>query len=311
MMEHILTVFAILGNVVILVRAASDPWNYTDQSSWSQMSGSQCSGTNQSPINLPPMVEMEYSNNLNPFTLAGYEALVTGPVISNNGHTITVTFTNEAHITDGDLGSRFKAAQFHFHWGNDNTRGSEHTYNGKTYPAELHIVHYNTKYPNFGEAVSKVDGLAVLGFFIEVGPIHNCNFGPVVDALSNVQMNGNRYSINTTSSPFKLRHLLPMQLKDYYRYMGSLTTPPCSETVKWTMFRDLLYMSEEQLQKLREVYFDSSKTQPMVDNWRPPQPRNGRRVYISFDVKTSSAPGAHWISSSMAFVLLSFYCLVL
>jgi hypothetical protein len=42
-------------------------------------------------------------------------------------------------MTEGDLGSRFKAAQFHFHWGNDNTRGSEHTYNGKTYPAEVRI----------------------------------------------------------------------------------------------------------------------------------------------------------------------------
>lgn len=40
-----------------------------------------------------------------------------------------------------------------------------------------------------------------------------------------------------------------MQLTDYYRYMGSLTTPTCLETVKWTVFRDLLYMSEEQVRK--------------------------------------------------------------
>lgn len=51
------------------------------------MTGSQCSGTSQSPINLPPMVEMEYSKNLKPFQFSGYEVVVTDPVVHNNGHT--------------------------------------------------------------------------------------------------------------------------------------------------------------------------------------------------------------------------------
>lgn len=52
---------------------------------------------------------------------------------------VTVTFTNTATVSGGDLGSTFKAAQFHFHWGSDNTKGSEHTYNGKNYPAEVKV----------------------------------------------------------------------------------------------------------------------------------------------------------------------------
>lgn len=302
-MKYLISIFVILESF-LSVESAADKWNYTDQASWSKMSGSQCSGTSQSPINLPPMVEMEYSENLKQFQFSGYEAVVTNPVVTNNGHTIQVEFTNDASISAGDLGQTFKAAQFHFHWGSDNNKGSEHTYNGKSYPAELHIVHYNTKYPSLTDAASKVDGLAVLGFFIAVGPIHNCNFGPVVNALTNVQPGVSQYSINTTATPFKLRHMLPMQLTDYYRYMGSLTTPPCSETVKWTVFRDLLYMSEEQLQMLRSVYYDTPKTLQMVDNWRPPQPLNGRKVYISFDVKANSSP-AHVFSSAVILVLFT------
>ena len=148
---------------------------------------------------------------------------------------------------------------------------------------------------------------------------------------------------HTITSPFKLRHMLPMQLRDYYRYMGSLTTPPCHETVKWTVFRDLLYMSEEQvrigdnqplhngsfililaifqfflcfnmfefqLQKLRSVYIDTTKTEVMVDNWRPPQPLNGRTVYISFDVKANSSPAA-WVSSCLVALVLCVHGLAL
>lgn len=50
---------------------------------------------------------------------------------------VQVGFTNDASISGGDLGQTFKAAQFHFHWGSDNNKGSEHTYNGKSYPAEV------------------------------------------------------------------------------------------------------------------------------------------------------------------------------
>ena len=63
---------------------------------------------------------------------------------------------------------RYEFAQFHWHVGSVSTQGSEHTIDGKEYPAELHFVHFNKKYGDIGTAVSKSDGLAVLGFFYEV-----------------------------------------------------------------------------------------------------------------------------------------------
>ena len=63
---------------------------------------------------------------------------------------------------------RYEFAQFHWHWGSVSTQGSEHTIDGKEYPAEIHFVHFNKKYGDISTAVSKSDGLAVLGFFYEV-----------------------------------------------------------------------------------------------------------------------------------------------
>ena len=88
-------------------------------------------------------------------------------------------------MSGGPLDSTYQLAQFHAHWGGENARGSEHTVDGKVgsgkylcfknifahrqmFSAELHLVHFNTKYGSLGEAVDKPDGLAVLGIFLKV-----------------------------------------------------------------------------------------------------------------------------------------------
>ena len=64
----------------------------------------------------------------------------------------------------------YKFAQLHLHWGDDFRGGSEHTINGRRYFGEVHIVHYEDEYDNLGEALedAKGDGVAVLGYFIDV-----------------------------------------------------------------------------------------------------------------------------------------------
>ena len=60
----------------------------------------------------------------------------------------------------------------HAHWGKAGGGGSEHTVDGVQYAAELHIVHWNTKYGDPSQAVDKPDGLAVLGMFLKEGESH-------------------------------------------------------------------------------------------------------------------------------------------
>ena len=66
---------------------------------------------------------------------------------------------------------KLQVVQLHAHWGHQSGHGSEHTIDGKSYDAELHIVHYNTKYDNPGAALDQEDGLAVLGIFLSVGRV--------------------------------------------------------------------------------------------------------------------------------------------
>lgn len=85
----------------------------------------------------------------------------------NDGHGITATvdFENNLtpNITGGPLGDdKYTFFNFHLHW------PSEHTIDGVYYPAELHIVHFNLKYGTIANAVTKSDGLAVVGVFCEV-----------------------------------------------------------------------------------------------------------------------------------------------
>ena len=56
----------------------------------------------------------------------------------------------------------------HFHWGADDSVGSEHTVDGKSYAGEMHLVHYNSKYGNYSNALNHADGLAVLGVWLRV-----------------------------------------------------------------------------------------------------------------------------------------------
>ncbi|KAG7269891.1 hypothetical protein CRUP_010911, partial [Coryphaenoides rupestris] len=84
--------------------------------------------------------------------------------IWNNGYSFLVEYddtTDKSTLKGGPLEDQFRLCQFHFHWGESNAWGSEHTVDRKLFPAELHIVHWNTeKYDLFEEAVMEDNGLA-------------------------------------------------------------------------------------------------------------------------------------------------------
>ncbi|KAK3090265.1 hypothetical protein FSP39_010505 [Pinctada imbricata] len=261
-----------------------------------------CSRSHQSPIDLPPWIEMERHDKLVPFTFENFNnPMKYNLTLKNNGHAAQVDVDGEVYVSGGNIGGKYKTAQFHFHWGGNDMRGSEHTYNKQTFPMELHVVNYNyAKYSTLGEAADKPDGLAVLGYFFEVSDIHNCNFAPILDRFNHISKKG--YSAHIPN--FKLSHVLGRDHAKYYRYQGSLTTPPCYESVTWTVFHEKLPISVEQLAMFRGLFTDKAGTQVMVDNWRPPLPRNDRKVYISFDLDTSTASTTIYSIISLTFPVL-------
>ncbi|XP_072837035.2 carbonic anhydrase 5A, mitochondrial isoform X2 [Pogona vitticeps] len=104
----------------------------------------------------------------------------------NNGYSFLVEFedsTDKSIITGGPLENNYRLKQFHFHWGAVSEWGSEHTVDCKVFPAELHLVHWNScRYGSFEEALMEENGLAVIGVFLKLGA-HHSGLQKLVDAL--------------------------------------------------------------------------------------------------------------------------------
>ncbi|RVE58605.1 hypothetical protein OJAV_G00195940 [Oryzias javanicus] len=235
-------------------------------------------GARQSPIDIQPAAA-SYDAGLKPLCLK-YDASTCLEIL-NNGHSIQVTFLDDSDkstLTDGPISGVYRLKQFHFHWGGADDRGSEHTVDGTKYAAELHLVHWNTKYASFGEAASKPDGLAVVGVFLKIGDA-NPKLQKLLDAFDGIKTKGTQ----TSFANFDPTTLLPGCL-DYWTYDGSLTTPPLLESVTWIVCKETISVSSDQMAKFRSLLFSVQGEAEccMVDNYRPPQPLKGRSVRASF-----------------------------
>ncbi|WP_288475515.1 carbonic anhydrase family protein [uncultured Pantoea sp.] len=226
------------------VAGAAEPhWSYEGKAGpehWSELSSDfhLChEGKAQSPINIKDPIQ----GNLQPLNLA-YQA--SAEKVINNGHTIQVTVDNEDDfVLDGE---KFTLRQYHFH-----TPG-ENQINGHTFPLEAHFVH------------SKEGGdLAVVAVMFEVGK-ENPALAPLIDAMPKKE--NQQVSINRE---IDLRALFPQDLH-YYRFSGSLTTPPCSEGIRWLVMKQPVTLSQAQLDAFRQAL--------KTTNNRPLQPLNGRMI---------------------------------
>ncbi len=199
---------------------------------------SDCGGNSQSPINIITKNVITGEELQSPVFSYG-ESKVD---IINNGH--TVQFNVDGGNSVNLDGKDYQLLQFHYH------TLSEHTVDGKYFPAEVHFVHKH----------SDTD-FAVLAEFIVEGK-ENPLFSKYLDKFPADK--GEFKSDNMID----LLSLLP-ENKSYYFYTGSLTTPPCSEVVSWYVFKNPVEASAEQISKISKI---------LDDNYRPVQDLNGRSV---------------------------------
>jgi len=167
-----------------------------------------------------------------------------GPAeVVNNGHTIQVNLADGGTV---DLASgTYKLLQYHFH------APSEEKVGGKPYAMVAHLVHRN----DAGQ-------LAVVAVLFKVGKA-NAALAKVFAAMPAKE--GGKAALEGGANA---ADLLPAG-QSYYAYAGSLTTPPCSEGVRWQVLKQPVEMSKEQLAAFRKLY-------PM--NARPVQALNGRKI---------------------------------
>jgi carbonic anhydrase len=156
--------------------------------------------------------------------------------IFDNGHTVEVEVEGENALElDGE---RYELVQFHFH------SPSEHVVDGRGYDMELHLVHR-----------SEAGALAVLGVFLQRGASSGA-LAPIFEQLPD------EVGPHTPlAEPFDPAAFLPRSLR-HYRYEGSLTTPPCSEGVRWMVLREPVSISDEHMARFDErVRFNARPAQ--------------------------------------------------
>jgi len=216
-------------------------WGYAAQSAaqWSKIKPEYhaCEGLNQSPINIDQTIAAEL-----PALKFHYSSKA--ETIINNQRTVQINF-HEGSALELDH-QHFQLKQFHLH------SPSENTIHGKSYAMEMHLVHANAQ----GE-------LAVVAVMFEQGQ-ENQKLKKLWQELPKQAGKSILLKHQDLAAAF-----LPERL-DYYRFNGSLTTPPCSEGVRWIVLKDIQQASKQQIQA-----FSSLMEHP---NNRPVQPTNARLV---------------------------------
>lgn len=220
----------------------SDHWSYEGENgpaNWGKINAawSKCAtGNRQSPIDIRNGMKVELEQINFDYHPAGFNVV-------DNGHTIQVTVGGGNYITV--MNRQYELVQFHFH------RPSEERINGKGFEMVVHMVHRDA------------DGkLAVVAVLVERGKPQ-----PLIQTVwNNLPLEKN--DTVTPTIVIDVNELLP-QRRDYFTFMGSLTTPPCSEGVLWLVLKEPVQASPAQLALFSRLY-------PM--NARPVQSSSGRVI---------------------------------
>ncbi|XP_044307745.1 receptor-type tyrosine-protein phosphatase gamma isoform X4 [Varanus komodoensis] len=240
-----------------------------------------CGKTHQSPIDIidhQARVGEEYQE----IRLVGFDNESSNKTwMKNTGKTVAILLKDDYFISGAGLPGRFKAEKVEFHWGQSNgSAGSEHSINGRRFPVEMQIYFYNPDdFDSFGTAVQEKRIIGAMAVFFQVNQRDNPALEPIIHGLKGVV----HHEKETFLDPFVLRDLLPASLGSYYRYTGSLTTPPCSEIVEWIVFRMPVPISYRQLEAFYSIFTTEQQdhvksVEYLRNNFRPQQSLNNRVV---------------------------------
>ncbi|KAH8236354.1 hypothetical protein KR026_000323 [Drosophila bipectinata] len=227
--------------------------------------------------------------------LINYHKLLCDPLsVINVGPTVlmripkTVEDEQPAVCISTEDGHIFEAQQLHFHWGSEQSRGSEHNLDGKFYDGEMHIVHKNATYETNSDAGRQPNGFAVLAIMLR-------NLKP--PEMESVALNEIFNQVSEISAVESTQHLeKSMALKDlfggmdtdqYLSYQGSLTTPPCAEAVIWFVFQTPIDIPQELWQNFWQLR--NSQGHRVLNTYRILQDDHNRPVYLSESKRISIA----------------------
>jgi carbonic anhydrase len=216
-------------------------WDY-ENTNWASLGYTDCAGTVQTPVDIvtsktikTPLEELAF--NYNPFNIS----------IVDNGHTVQVNKGSSVNKLTVD-GVNYEFQQFHYH------THSEHAVDGSYHDMEVHLVH---KDPVTGN-------LAVVAVFVEgEGTTENTFLNKYLSEFPAEEM-----IEDATATSINLDDILPLE-RGYYTYTGSLTTPPCTQGLRWIVLKEAVKASVQQIGQFEARH---------EINARPLQPLNNRFV---------------------------------
>ena len=196
-------------------------------------------GKRQSPINIEESATLQ-----GPAEPLQFNYQPSSGTVVNNGHTIQVDLYGENSLTV--RGSNYKLVQFHFH------TPSEEQINFKSFAMVAHLVHKNAE----GQ-------LAVVAVLLDPGVSND-----LINKVWTYMPLDTNDRVRIPTGLIDMNELLPKDQR-YYQFMGSLTTPPCTEGVLWMVMKQATPVSKEQIKLFSQLF---------PRNARPVQPLNGRAV---------------------------------
>uniref|UniRef100_A0A672I9N9 protein-tyrosine-phosphatase n=1 Tax=Salarias fasciatus TaxID=181472 RepID=A0A672I9N9_SALFA len=244
----------------------------------------ECAAKNQSPVDIADeqaLVSEEYQELvLDKFNMESSNQTT----MKNTGKTVAVLLKDDYFVRGAGLPGRFKAEKMEFHWGQSNgSAGSEHSINGRKFPVEMQIYLYNSDdFDSLSAAIKERRIIAAMAVFFELGQKDNPAVDPIIQGLKGVV----HHEKETNLRSFILRDLLPSSVDSYYRYTGSLTTPPCSKVVEWIIFSRPVYVSHSQLEAFYSIFTTEQQdhvksVEYLRNNFRPLQDLDSRKVFKS------------------------------
>ncbi|XP_005098882.2 carbonic anhydrase 2 [Aplysia californica] len=267
-----------------------DPNGHDGPAHWPELASCCGSTVRQSPRDLPldslPSQECD-----KPFNIQFHNSTDQTGLFYDNGHApnMAINSASPTYVTGVPYApeAKYILAGIHFHFSDGSKGGSEHALNGERYDGEMHMVHYKEEYGGVAESVLHEDGLMVIGVFLQgpksifakldhlslsykmpssrqiwdrlkslnrhqFGSPDESPVGPLNDLLkevSNIHEVGKEFGVDVQVD---VESLLPKS-SDFLTYAGSLTTPPCSESVRWIVMADPVPVTQDALEALRAL----------------------------------------------------------
>lgn len=247
MLKHRFSLLFVLISLFSLSIASAQDVHFTYEGedgpeNWGTLSTDWAScgeGQAQSPINISGAIGVDLSD----IEMNYQESAMN---IFNNGHTIQVNYDEGSSITYNEID--YQLLQFHFH------HPSEHILDGASAPMEIHFVHRSAS-----------GSLAVVGVMLMEGDEANAAYAPIFEHLPAEESEADAMGMTINAAD-----LIPAG-SSFYTYNGSLTTPPCTEIVRWLVLAEPVTLSAEQIEAFGAIF---------ENNARPTQELNTRDLFM-------------------------------